>query len=162
MTNSRAKGNRFIAVDPGPEQSALVHFDASSMSPERSVILDNPDALEEIRTFSGAAVIEMISSYGMPVGQDVFETIYWIGRFAEAARVHHLVYRKDVKMHLCQSMRAKDSNIRQALIDRFPKTGGGKVPQVGTKGQPGPLFGIRKDLWAALAVAITFCEREAG
>ena len=68
------------------------------------------------------------------------------------------VYRSEVKMKLCHSMRAKDGNIRQAIIDRYPATGGGAIPQIGTKNQPGPLYGISKDLWSALAVAITYEE----
>jgi hypothetical protein len=61
----------------------------------------------------------------MPVGAEVFETIYWSGRFAEAYGVEHdaRITRIDVKMHLCHSPRAKDGNVRQALIDRFGKPG---------------------------------------
>jgi hypothetical protein len=113
----------------------------------------------------------MVASYGMAVGKDVFETVYWIGRFCEAAErslarqgereaAHHRVYRLDVKLHLCKDSRAKDGNIRQALIDRFPATGGGKTPQIGVKSQPGPLFGIKSHLWAALGVAVTFADKQ--
>jgi hypothetical protein len=108
--------------------------------------------------------IEMIACYGMAVGKTVFHTCVWVGRFIELwnrstyVNEHNLVYRKDVKMHLCNSMRAKDSNIRQAIIDRYPATGGGKTPQIGTKAQQGPLYGVSKDVWAALGVAITFTE----
>ena len=105
-------------------------------------------------------VIEMVASYGMPVGREVFETVRWIGRFHEAFGGAEYVYRKDVKIHLCQSMRAKDANVRQAILDLFPPAGGGKVPQVGTKLQPGPLYGVRKDIWSALAVALTFSGRD--
>ena len=98
-------------------------------------------------------VIEMVACYGMAVGAEVFETVFWIGRFWEIARrdigVTRL-YRKDVKMHLCNSMRAKDGNIRQALID--------KLGAPGTKKNPGPTYGIKADIWAALAVAVTFAE----
>lgn len=59
----------------------------------------------------------------MAVGETVFETCVWVGRFIEAVSNYDIeytkIYRKDEKMNLCQSMRAKDSNIRQALIDRF-------------------------------------------
>jgi hypothetical protein len=89
----------------------------------------------------------MIASYGMAVGKEVFETCVWIGRFVEVARVEpRLVYRRDAKLHLCHSPRAKDANVRQALIDRLG-------PQ-GTKKNPGPTYGMRSHLWAALAVAV--------
>jgi hypothetical protein len=101
--------------------------------------------------------IEMIASYGMPVGREVFDTCLWVGRFIEtAARAAYkadLVYRRDVKLHLCGQARAKDANIRQALLDKF----GGKAAQ-GTKATPGPLYGVKADVWSALAVAVTFSE----
>jgi hypothetical protein len=102
--------------------------------------------------------IEMIASYGMPVGREVFETCVWIGRFQQAWNAPdavELVYRKDVKLHLCGTTKAKDPNVRQALLDLFPPTGGGKTPQIGTKKQPGPLYGVSSHAWPALGVAIT-------
>jgi hypothetical protein len=89
----------------------------------------------------------MIASYGMPVGASTFETCLWIGRFIELARTEsRLVYRKDIKMHLCGSMRAKDGNVRQALIDL--------IGEQGTKKDKGPTYGISSHSWAALAVAV--------
>jgi hypothetical protein len=58
-----------------------------------------------------------------------------------------LVYRKDVKLLLCGSPRAKDANIRQALLDLLG-------PQ-GTKAKPGPTYGVKSHAWAALGVAVT-------
>jgi hypothetical protein len=90
---------------------------------------------------------EMIASYGMAVGASTFETCVWIGRFIEVARVEvELIYRKDIKLFLCGTMRAKDANIRQALLDR--------IGPHGTKAQPGPTYGIKSHTWAALAVAV--------
>lgn len=93
--------------------------------------------------------IEKIASYGMPVGAEVFDTCIWIGRFVQAASDirHRLITRQAVKVHLCNSVKAKDSNIRQALIDRFGP--------VGTKAKPGALYGVKSHAWAALAVAVT-------
>lgn len=145
-----------VAIDPGPVQSAVV-----AMSPGERVrgeILENSRLLQELR--DGLAkherlAIEMIASYGMPVGREVFETCVWIGRFIEAnADEADLVYRRDVKLHICGNPRAKDANIRQALIDKF----GGKEAAIGTKKAPGPLYGFKSDMWAALAVAVTYSE----
>ncbi len=79
-------------------------------------------------------VIEMIASYGMPVGKEVFDTCVCIGRFKEIALLKNkevkYIYRKDEKMNICNSMKAKDSNIRQALIDRFGIVGTKKNPRL--------------------------------
>jgi len=90
----------------------------------------------------------MIASYGMSVGKEVFETCYMIGRLMEVLRLSssiRRVYRQDVKLALCGSVRAKDSNIRQSLIDRLGPPG--------TKKAPGPTYGVSGHAWAALAVA---------
>ena len=119
-------------------------------------VSENADLFELIACHGGPIAIEMIASYGMAVGKEVFETCVWIGRFVQAAGVDRvrLVYRKDVKLHLCGSPRAKDANIRQALIDRW----GGKAEAVGTVKRPGPLYGVKSHAWAALAVAVTALE----
>ena len=98
-------------------------------------------------------VVEMVASYGMPVGKEVFETCVWIGRFMQVWHdpdAVRLIYRRDVKLHLCGSARAKDGNIRQALIDKLG-------PQ-GTKKAPGPTYGVKSHAWAALALAVTAAE----
>ena len=157
---------RILAIDPGTEISAWVVYDGGDLL--RSGMGENHDGLLAM-FYDGdfqecnAMAIEMVACYGMAVGQSVFETCVWIGRFAEAWEVMadkfpHFVYRKEVTMHLCHSMRARDNNVRQAIIDRYPATGGGKTPQIGTKSKPGPLYGVSKDVWAALGVAITFDE----
>ncbi|MEN8721171.1 MAG: hypothetical protein ABF296_13010 [Oceanococcaceae bacterium] len=106
-------------------------------------------------------VIEGIESFGMAVGRDVFETVFWSGRLAERAGKFSRVFRKQVKLHLCGSMRAKDPHIRQALIDRF---GGvqGKDRAIGRKASPGPLYGIKTHIWSALAVAVTYHDTQLG
>lgn len=144
-----------IAIDPGSERSAFVFMERGQVI--SASIWDNESVLLMLRDAKGSerVVVEMVASYGMPVGREVFETCVWIGRFAEAAGDAEYVYRKDVKMHLCGSMRAKDSNIRQALIDRF---GPSKERAIGNKANPGPLYGFRKDMWQALAVAVTYEE----
>jgi len=158
-----------LAIDPGNEKSAWVLYNEGNI--HACGIDDNMQMRTKLCLIGGNGcycvdhmTIEMIASYGMAVGKTVFDTCLWIGRFIELWAVDHghttytQVYRKDVKMHLCHSMRAKDANIRQAIIDRYPATGGGKLPQIGTKNNPGPLYGVSKDIWAAIGVAITYEE----
>lgn len=104
-------------------------------------------------------VIEGIESFGMAVGRDVFETVFWSGRFAQHAGSFDRVFRKQVKLHLCGQARAKDGNIRQALIDRFGGVGGKEVA-IGRKASPGPLHGVKSHIWSALAVAVTYHDRK--
>lgn len=147
-----------LAIDPGTTESGWCMTRGSDIV--ASGVFQNPQMLGYVREASAADLlaIEMIASYGMPVGKEVFETCVWIGRFVQAWKAPEtarLVYRKDVKLHLCGTPRAKDPNVRQALIDLYPGTGGGKVPQIGTKGQPGPLYGVTSHAWPALGVAVT-------
>ena len=142
-----------LAIDPGTTQSAYCFYGRKDAI--TAGIADNDKIISEIikPMCWDVLAIEMVASYGMAVGKDVFETVRWIGRFQQSALdpdAVRFVYRKDVKMHLCNSMKAKDANIRQALID--------KIGPQGTKKNPGPTYGISKDMWAALAVAVTYDE----
>ena len=151
---SLSKGKVVLAIDPGPEQSAWVLWDGSRVLGQG--IEANKDVLEMVESSLGGYgpdfAIEMIASYGMAVGESTFETCVWIGRFIQAGHPTPAtkVYRREVKLNLCGSMRAKDANVRQALIDRLG-------PQ-GTKKEPGPLYGIKSHTWAALAVAVTYLD----
>ncbi len=155
-TQARAFAGRILAIDPGTTQSGWVVFDGSRVL--ESGVSPNREMLLKVRHCGGPLAIEMIASYGMAVGREVFETCVWIGRMVEAFRdpeAVKLVYRRDVKLHLCGTAKAKDANIRQAILDLFPRTGGGKTPQIGTKSEPGPLYGVSSHAWAALGVALT-------
>jgi len=150
-----------IAIDPGTDLSAVLTLDGEAVTEAQH--MGNPDLRDWLFGHDDehdyTLAIEMIASYGMPVGREVFETCVWIGRFVEAwGGPFALVYRRDVKLHLCNSPRAKDGNVRQALIDRF---GGTRRKAVGVKAAQGPLYGISKHLWAALGVAVTYQDGQA-
>ena len=160
---------RVLAIDPGTTESGWVLYDTDAEAPVESGITPNETLLEMIQLgelWAHHLAIEMVASYGMPVGSTVFETCVWIGKFSHAA--YHCgsmpctkVYRKDVKLHICGSMKAKDGNIRQALIDRF-SAGQGKRVAIGLKASPGPLYGFKSHMWAALAVAVTWADGQEG
>lgn len=152
-----------IAIDPGNEQSAWLELDARCATPIGFGIVGNDELMRlllaraEQQCITDHLAIEMIASYGMPVGREVFDTCVWVGRYVQAwGGPYTLVYRREVKMHLCGNNAAKDANVRQALIDRF---GPGKQAAIGTKKQPGPLYGVTADVWSALAIATTWMDR---
>jgi hypothetical protein len=75
----------------------------------------------------------------------------WTGRFVQAATEESLnfklIYRMTIKKYLIGSHTAKDADIRRRLLDVIG-------PQ-GTKKAPGPTYGIKSDMWQALALAVT-------
>lgn len=147
--------SNIFAIDPGSVKSAYVVVD-ENLKPLNFGIIENKELLETITYFKYCDfAIEMIASYGMPVGKEVFETCLWIGRFNQVISTFnkepYFIYRKDEKMAICYDMRARDSNIRQALIDRFGV--------VGTKKNKGWFYGFKKDIWQAYAVAVTYHDK---
>lgn len=152
---------RLLAIDPGPEESAYVLIDPLVIHSFKAA---NRDVLTGLIAEVGIdiAVCERIRSYGMPVGAEVFETCEWVGRFWQSwvssslYREWHFVTRKESVLNLCGNPRGKDANVRQAIIDRF----GGKDKAIGKKACPGVLYGVSGDCWAALAVGLTWMDRQ--
>jgi hypothetical protein len=163
---------KIIGIDPGTEHSAYVVYDATNHKVVDHADLGNEEFLLRLSNLCrkddeiSHAAIEMISSYGMAVGKTTFDTIVWIGRMVQIIHTlrmdrdkakplqWRLCYRKQITKVVSAGGTAKDGNVRQALLDMFPATGGGATPQVGTKKQPGPLYGISGHKWQALAVAV--------
>lgn len=152
-----------LAIDPGNIESAYVIVENDLSKVIEKGKIDNIDLLDLLLFWQEKYewridhfAIEGIQSYGMAVGKSVFETCYFIGRLIEAGKrdlelEHTMIYRIEEKMCLCHSTKAKDSNIRQALIDRFG--------EVGTKKNPGFFYGFKKDIWSAMAVATTYHDK---
>jgi hypothetical protein len=145
---------KIMGIDPGSQKSGYVIWDGGLV--ESGHILN-----EELRLhitkhhFLDRVAIERIRGYGIVAGDDTFDSCEWVGRFEITARLGgvpciDLIPRKNIKRHLCGNTTTNDKYIRQALIDR--------LGEVGTKKNPGPLFGISGHLWAALAVAITCAD----
>lgn len=150
---------RLLAIDPGNTESAYVVIDVATRKPEDFGKMPNDDLLRLITNWLGYheyAVIEMVASYGMAVGAEVFETCVWAGRFCQeivhCGRNPQLVKRLPVKLHHCHDSKAKDSNIRQALVDRF--AAGQPNHGKGTKANPGWFHGFHADIWQSYALAV--------
>mgnify|MGYP006430006611 CR=1 FL=1 len=164
----------YLAIDPGNVQSAWVIYEPRTRELLHHGLEPNAILLNRIVNQGWSRsdlelktpvlmAMELIQSMGMAVGQTVFNTCIWTGRFVQAwlqdhdERAVQYVSRREEKLHLCGSMRAKDGNIRQAIMDRYGST---RQLALGTKANPGPLYGMAKDKWAAMAVAITAYEGE--
>lgn len=150
-----------LAIDPGTQQSGWAVLDSGRV--KESGVSPNASVLERIRVLGGyikaglhapmTLAVERFEARGMAIGDESVETVMWTGRFIQAW--HHpeavvRVKRSAVKLHLCGTTRAKDANVRQALID--------KLGPPGTKKAPGPTHGVASHAWAALAVAVTASE----
>lgn len=150
-----------VAIDPGTTQSAIVEMKAGVVTyhnrQSNDWVLGYLRSIHDWR-YQPTIVIEMVESYGMRfVGEETYETCVWVGRFIQVLQplpVERL-RRSDVKLHLLGARRGKDPDVRTALVERF----GGKAIAVGTKAMPGPLFGVTRDRWAALAVAVTWADQ---
>lgn len=155
---------KIFAIDPGTTESAYCIMQDYRPVEFGKIWNYSLKQLLKRRTeteYFDRTVIEMVASYGMAVGKEVFETCVWIGRFSEASNVSvDYIYRMDEKMGICHSSKANDSTIRQALIDRFATHDfkNGK----GTKADPDYFYGFAKDTWAAFAVGVTWIDKQKG
>lgn len=154
-----------LAIDPGSTESAYVVLD-ENLKPKEFAKIKNELLMTYIYNGNfneiSSIAIEMIASYGMAVGAEVFDTCVWIGRFVEALQgiecknKIQFIYRKDEKMNICHSMKANDATIKQALVDRFAY--GVRNHGKGTKKEPGWFYGFKADCWAAYAVGVTYFD----
>lgn len=149
-----------LAIDPGTHRSAWVLF--RDGVPVDYGTKDNPDMLRWVLLLCPddkvVMVVEMIACYGQRVGSEVFETCVHIGRLLQAHRwLSHRIIRKEVTGLICPGVaKPNDASVRAALIERY---GPGKARAVGTTKQRGPLFGMKGDEWAALAVGVAWLDR---
>ena len=154
---------RYLAIDPGNVDSAYVVVDGDRRRPLEFGKLPNQELLDHLADLEiDRAVIEMVASYGMAVGAEVFDTCVWIGRYQlrleDFSVPTQLVKRLPVKIHLCHNAAAKDSNIRQALVDRFAP--GVSNYGKGTKDAPGWFYRFSADVWAAYALGVYAADNE--
>ena len=158
-----------LAIDPGNKQSGYAILD-TDYKPVDFGKIDNTTLKSIIRQAVWSkrvdrVVIEMVASYGMPVGETVFDTCVWIGRFTELiaqcpTQDTEITYvkRKEYIVDLIGSVKAKDSNVIQYLIDRFAKDTPNRGK--GTKDNEGWFHGFKADVWQAYAIAVWALDKE--
>lgn len=164
-----------LAIDPGPTESAWVFLEDGHPHPFGTYPNEELGACLRNRGFASfsegtdVAVIELIEPrYGLQMGWETLDTARWIGRFEEALTGVPVGFlkRSEILRHLNvvtsprkgEKRVSADAGVRAALVDRY---GGSKAEAIGLKAQPGPLYGVSGDVWAALAVAVTWADREA-
>lgn len=156
---------RILAIDPGNIESGycvMDHYRPIESCKIRNEYIErllcNLDYFDKCKT----VVIEMVESYGMPVGREVFDTLRWIGKFEAYAQHYDMkvefVTRKEEKLAICHSMKANDATIRQALVDRFAP--GTPNHGKGSKREKGFFYGFKADMWSAFAVGVTYLDRK--
>lgn len=161
---------RVLGIDPGSTHSAYALLDSETCRPLSVGKVDNHQLRRMLREWAAEdgidrLAVEMIESYGMAVGREVFHTCVWVGRYCEIyahgdEEAALLIGRPTVKLHHCGQRKAKDANIVQALIDRFApdKPNRGK----GTKAAPGWFHGFAADVWQAYALAVVLADQIEG
>ncbi len=146
-----------LSLDVGTIESAYCIMNCDNYKPLKFGKIDNEELLKIVKKEKyDILVYEEFQSYGMPIGESTIRSITWNGRYIQSALDKNIpvypIYRKEEKINLCHSMKAKDSNIRQALIDRFG--------EVGTKKNQGFFYGFKKDIWSAFAVGCTYLDKQ--
>lgn len=178
-----------LGIDPGPTKSGWCEVECSG---EGGLILPKwwgQDTNQEVLLLASTigardaqhVAIEKVVNYGRAVGKDVFEQVFWTGRFFEAAggdaaRASRYS-RPEVCLAVCGITKATKAEVRQGLIDIYGgeevAIGGKKCwkckgkgwfgagrpvcPECGGKKfetPPGPLYGMTgPHAWDAFAVA---------
>jgi hypothetical protein len=91
---------KLFAIDPGNIESGYAIVEMPDFRVFESGKIPNEDLLDKLYPLRGTdlVAIEMIASYGMPVGKDVFETCVWIGRFCQVlwqqGKEYDFIYRR--------------------------------------------------------------------
>ena len=160
---------RIIAIDPGTTHSGYVVFNTSDMSFTEHGKIKNEDLAERMAILLQTrkqyeqpierVIIENITPQGV-FGKTTIETCKWLGRFDLIASLflrrgaHSYVYinRSTVKKHLLGKVNGmRDTHVRKAVIQRIH-------PNFSRK-NPGPLAGVTKDTWSALALALVYTDQ---
>lgn len=182
------EAERILAIDPGTTESAYVvgtkdyGIISHAKVPNAQII----DLIERggcdvlvVECMEARTLNVTISKDGkkpppQKVGDETYETCYWIGRFMEAAyrknMMVHRVRRGQEQHYIVPSTRnklprlpepvpkSKDAKIRAGLVMRFAKfdkkTGKGKAACKDT------FYGFKTDEWMAFAVLVVYLDKQ--
>lgn len=152
---------RILAIDPGNEVSGWVELDLHRGQVVRHGNATPNAGIEELLGLrepgDGTLVlVEILRPRGQPLWWQLIWTAIATGRMLRAwGGEWDFLFRADVKHHLTGRTNSADANVNAAVRERW---GGDKTVSVGTKSNPGPLYGLAKHAWPALAVAVAYAE----
>ncbi len=163
-TGQRGSGWLRISTTATPHDKVCAENTSISwaeMSPNE-VILDRLRDGTWGRNSGVEFVFEGISSFGNQQGGDIHRTLLWIGRMIEAVEAStgsqpKMVLRVTARAFLAGA-KATDAAVAQVVRERFGGPGATRSMVCGTKAEPGPLYGFKKDIWQAAAVGIAYVE----
>lgn len=156
-----------LAIDPGSLESGYVVWDGAGVLDH--CICGNEGLLAGLSAgefdYVDVCVIEDTECHpqktqsGHPyIPKHVIASQRYVGRLHQAWVERGqgdpiFLSRREIRGHLRANKRSStaDSQIRARLIDRFGAPG--------TKAAPGTLYQIKSHEWAALAVAVTYCDQ---
>lgn len=168
------------AIDPGPKQSGVAwvgdqgEFLHGEIMPNEYVFFS---VQKQILLLGGTkfTVEELLVEHTQPYTlttksggsffpKQILQTAVWVGRFWQSWYDFYgtdpkIISRRDVKKILLgHGGSAQDKHVMENIIKRY----GGETRQqvVGTQKNPGPLYGVKGDIWAALAVALAWLKTE--
>jgi len=130
-----------IGFDPGNECTGWCVWDVKDKIFLYKHKILNGDVIQKIEVFDKKynivkVGIEYPSSYGMPVGQTLFDTCTFVGILAQIFKSKNipceLIFRKSVKMFLCNSVRADDSIVNSRVREYLGEDN--------TKKKPNPIY----------------------
>ena len=138
---------RILAIDPGTHESGFCLYESGRVV--SSGVMDNHDLLKIVADDrSDALAIEKVVSYGRAVGQEVFDTCEWAGRFRQVWGCPDETL-SVTRLQVKQALGLKGSDDEAKVNKRLREVIGDK----GTKANPGPTYGVTSHAWAALGVA---------
>lgn len=183
----------FMSVDPGNKKSGWLRYKLSSTAVGGIRIVDHGVEENDILFLDCTKLehvhlaIETPKPRGMPTAAEEMDTLIFAGGLTRmwgylGIGPWSMVFRQDVKVHLCGAAQARDVNVRQALIDRFGGDtamtglkcsackgkgwlGRGRQPCPACNGSkweqaPGELYGFASHAWSALAVACYWADKK--
>lgn len=150
---------KLLAIDPGNTLSGYVILEPSVPSSANKFEITehgNITNFELLQLITAdledvtVGLIEMIQSYGKPVGDSVFNTCRWIGKF-ELRMLDNdwktaLILRKSIiNFHLSSAaVKNPDSLIRKKMIEKYPQES----------------KGVTSHAWQALGLATMYLESQ--